>query len=140
MNETIPLVAKLFSSFSAFLGGISIGLFWQPKQLHKYGEFVAGLMIGGMSIGASFALCGIALRMLEIPPTDTESIMGVGYIIGICAVGVLSFIAKFFDNREGQDILEVTQELRKTRAAPKATRKPPTKPRKPRTPKEPTGK
>jgi hypothetical protein len=38
MNETIPLVAKLFSSFSAFLGGISIGLFWQPKQLQRLPE------------------------------------------------------------------------------------------------------
>jgi formate hydrogenlyase subunit 3/multisubunit Na+/H+ antiporter MnhD subunit len=113
MNETIPLLTKLFAGFTGMVGGISVSMFWMPESMRKKSELVAGILIGGMSMAASFSLAGIVVRYLEIPPTDTESIMGIGYLIGLVSIGTINFLAKFFDHREDQDIMQVAQEIRK---------------------------
>lgn len=105
-------VGKLLSGIAGFFGGLSISFFWQPKKLHSYGKLAAGAIIGGISVAASIALGGIIAGRLKLDMNDADTALGVGYLIGIASVGIISFLANYFDKRDGQDILEIADELR----------------------------
>jgi hypothetical protein len=105
-------LGKLLSGVAGFFGGLSVSFFWQPKKLHSYGRLAAGAIIGGISVAASIALGGIASSKLGIDMNSPDNALGVGYMIGIVSVGIISFLANYFDKRDGQDILEVAQELK----------------------------
>lgn len=105
-------MGKLLSGIAGFFGGLSISFFWQPKKLHSYGKLAAGAIIGGISVAAAIALGGIIASKLKLDMNDADTALGVGYLIGIASVGIISFLANYFDKRDGQDILEIAQELR----------------------------
>jgi len=105
-------VAALGSGIAGFFGGLSISFFWQPKKLHQHGKLAAGAIIGGISVAAAFALGGVVANQLGININEADTALGIGYCIGVLSVGVISLIANFFDKREGQDILQVAQELK----------------------------
>lgn len=115
-------LGKLLSGVAGFFGGLSVSFFWQPKKLHAYGRFAAGAIIGGISVAASIALGGIVASKLRLDMNDADTALGMGYMIGIVSVGIISFLANYFDKRDGQDILEVAQELKgKKKSAKKKT-------------------
>lgn len=115
-------LGKLLSGVAGFFGGLSVSFFWQPKKLHSYGRFAAGAIIGGISVAASIALGGIVASKLRLDMNDADTALGMGYMIGIVSVGIISFLANYFDKRDGQDILEIAQELKgKKKAAKKKT-------------------
>lgn len=108
-------IGKLLSGIAGFFGGLSISFFWQPKQLHQHGKLVAGAIVGGISVAASFALGGVAAHYLGLNINEADTALGIGYCIGVLSVGLISLVANFFDNREGQDILQVAKELKGTK-------------------------
>lgn len=117
-------LGKLLSGVAGFFGGLSVSFFWQPKKLHEYGRLAAGAIIGGISVAASMALGGIVASRLRLDMNDADTALGMGYLIGILSVGIISFLANYFDKRDGQDILEVARELKgKKKPAKKATKK-----------------
>ena len=105
-------VGKLLTGIAGFFGGLSISFFWQPKKLHQHGKLAAGAIIGGISVAAAFALGGVVANQLGVNINEADTALGIGYCIGVLSVGVISLIANFFDKREGQDILQVAQELK----------------------------
>jgi hypothetical protein len=112
MNETIPILTKLFASLAGMMGGVSISIFWMPDTLKRRGDLIAGLLIGGMSASTVFSLIGFVIRYLGISTEDADSIIGVGYLIGIPSVAVLGLLANTFERRKNSDIIEVVKEAR----------------------------
>jgi hypothetical protein len=121
------ITVKLFGAIAGFFGGLSLSFFFQPAALHKHGQLTAGMIIGGISVAASFTLGGVVCRSLGLDGNDIDTVMGVGFSIGLLGVGVIGFVGNFFSNREGKDILEVATELRdvKKAASKPTTRKAP---------------
>jgi len=124
------VISKALTAIAGFFGGLSVSFFWQPKKLNQHGKLAAGAIIGGISVAASFTLGGIIARETGLDFTDADVALGVGYTVGVVSVGIISFLANFFDKREDLDILEVAQELKKSRVLPvkrKPARKTPIK-------------
>lgn len=105
-------LGKLLSGVAGFFGGLSVSFFWQPKKLHGYGKLAAGAIIGGISVAAAIALGGIVASKLGLDMNNADTALGMGYMIGIVSVGIISFLANYFDKRDGQDILEVAHEIK----------------------------
>lgn len=105
-------VGKAMSAAAGFFGGLSVSFFWQPAKLHKHGRLAAGAIIGGIAVFASTSLGGVIARQLGVDINDPDNALGIGYVIGAMSVGVLSLLANFFDKREGQDLVDVVQEVR----------------------------
>jgi len=111
-------MGKILSGVAGFFGGLSVSFFWQPKKLHEYGRLAAGAIIGGISVTAAIALGGIVASKLKLDMNDADTALGMGYLIGIVSVGIISFLANYFDKRDGHDILEVASELRGNKKKP----------------------
>lgn len=106
-------ISQILAAFAGLFGGLSISFFWQPKKLHRHGRFSAGLIIGSISVGATFALGGIVSRWLGMNFNEADTAMGLGYVVGAVSVGVIAWLANFFNRREDDDILEVAGELKR---------------------------
>src|SRR5471032_1035006 len=106
-------VSQILAAFAGLFGGLSISFFWQPKKLHRHGRFSAGLIIGSISVGATSALGGIVSRWLGMNFNEADTAMGLGYVVGAVSVGMIAWLANFFNRREDDDILEVAGELKR---------------------------
>jgi hypothetical protein len=95
-------------------------MFWQPKKLHQHGKLAAGAIIGGISVGAAFALGGLIAKWVGLNFEEIDTALGLGYAIGMMSVGVIAWVANSLERRENHDILEVVEELRGKQGAPKA--------------------
>jgi len=105
-------VGKILSGVAGFFGGLSLSFFWQPKKLHQHGKLAAGAIVGGIAVGASVTLGGVVAMIFGLDFSNSDVALGIGYAVGALSVGVVSFVANFFDRREDKDILEVAKELR----------------------------
>ena len=106
-------ISQLLAAFAGLFGGLSISFFWQPKKLHQHGRLSAGLIICSISVAATFALGGLVSRWLGMNFDQADNAMGLGYGLGIVSVGVIAWLANFFNRREDSDILEVAGELKR---------------------------
>ncbi|AVF37489.1 hypothetical protein BV494_18080 [Rahnella sikkimica] len=107
------LISQILAAFSGLFGGLSISFFWQPKKLHQHGRLSAGLIICSISVAATFALGGLVSRWLGMNFDQADNAMGLGYGLGVVSVGVIAWLANFFNRREDSDILEVAGELKR---------------------------
>lgn len=107
------LISQILAAFSGLFGGLSISFFWQPKKLHQHGRFSAGIIICSISVAATFALGGLVSRWLGMNFDQADNAMGLGYGLGVISVGVIAWLANFFNRREDSDILEVAGELKR---------------------------
>ena len=108
----LALINKALGAMAGFFGGLSLSFFFQPAALHKYGQFGAGAIIGAISVASSFTLGGIVCRAFNLDANDVDTVLGVGFAIGLIGVGMIGFVGNFFTNRDGRDIIEVGTELR----------------------------
>lgn len=115
-------LSKLWYFIGGLFGAGAVGAFWQPKALEGYGKFTKGVIIGGIGAFAPVMIGGFIAREAGLDPYSADVGMAIGTVVGISIIGVIGFAAKYFQNREGKDILEVTQEIR-TVAAPKPVRR-----------------
>ncbi|RAU33251.1 hypothetical protein V1599_04245 [Enterobacter sp. ECC-175] len=106
INEGLLAVAGLF-------GGVSVSFFWQPRKLQQHSRFIAGVIIGSISMCAAFALGGFTARWLKIDLNDSDITLGLGYIVGAISNGLIVWLANFFRRHEQQDIFDVASELKK---------------------------
>ena len=105
-------ITKLITGIAGIFGGIAISIFWQPKKLKELGKLSAGAVIGALSFGFSFAFGGILAHFIGVDLANPDNAMAVGVFIGAIAVGVVSYVAKWLENREGKDIGEVIKEVK----------------------------
>lgn len=106
VNEGLLAVAGLF-------GGVSVYFFWQPRKLQQHSRFIAGVIIGSISMCAAFALGGFTARWLKIDLNESDMTLGLGYIVGAISNGLIVWLANFFRRHEQQDIFDVAGELKK---------------------------
>lgn len=71
------------------------------------------MIIGSISVGATSALGGIVSRWLGMNFNEADTAMGLGYVVGAVSVGVIAWLANFFNRREDSDIIEVAGELKR---------------------------
>jgi len=109
------VIGKGLSALAGLMGGLSIAALWQPQKLRRHGALAAGAIIGGMSVGGAVALGGMLAKWLGLDYADLDVVLGIGFLVGACSVGLINLLANFFDNHEGDDILEVAQEVNKAR-------------------------
>ena len=131
MNESIDWVSKGLMIASGLFGGLSLSFFWQPEKFHKRGAFMAGAMTTAIGMTSTFAIGGAVCSWLGLATQDIDSVMAVGFAIGLSSVGVIGWISNFFDKREDLDIMQIREEFKKAKVIEKpATRKPTTTRRK----------
>lgn len=107
------LISEALLAFSGLFGGVSISFFWQPQRLHQHSRFVAGVIFGGISMGAAIALGGLAARWLKIDLTQADITLGLGYILGAFSNGLIVWLANFFRRHEQQDIFDVASVIKR---------------------------
>jgi hypothetical protein len=118
-------ISKGAVSLAALLGALSVSMFWQPKKLHQHGKLAAGAMIGGISVGAAFALGGLIAKWAGLNFEEIDTALGLGYAIGVVAVGVIAWVANLLEKYENKDIIEVADAFRGKAPAAKTTRRTP---------------
>lgn len=118
------LAGKLLSAIAGMIGGLSLSVFWQPEKIRQHGKLAAGAIVGGISVGGSVALGGMVAKYLGLEMDNMDTALGIGFMMGLVSVGVINFLANFFDKREGADILEVAREVKQNAGTKSASRKP----------------
>ncbi|CCK06270.1 FIG00554639: hypothetical protein [Cronobacter sakazakii 696] len=105
------LLSQCLAALAGLFGGLSVSFFWQPKKLHQHGRLAAGVIIGAISVSTTFTLGGFISHWLGMNFRDSDIAMGIGYFVGALSVGMIAWVANFFNRREGHDILQVAGEL-----------------------------
>ncbi|MEB6412032.1 hypothetical protein [Enterobacter vonholyi] len=100
------LISEALLAFSGLFGGVSISFFWQPQRLHQHSRFMAGIIFGGISMGAAVALGGLSARWLKIDLNQADITLGLGYILGAMSNGLIVWLANFFRRHEQRDIFD----------------------------------
>ncbi len=111
-------ISKIYYGLSALFGGFMLSFFFMPAKLKQYKPVAAGAIIGGISVGSGVIFGGALAVYLGMNPNDANTALAVGGAIGLTAVAIVSWIANFFDKRQGKDILEVAQEIQGKPQAP----------------------
>ncbi|MBM3071477.1 hypothetical protein HV346_01360 [Enterobacter sp. RHBSTW-00994] len=107
------LISEALLAFSGLFGGVSISFFWQPQRLHQHSRFMAGIIFGGISMGAAVALGGLSARWLKIDLNQADITLGLGYILGALSNGLIVWLANFFRRNEQRDIFDVASVIRR---------------------------
>ncbi|WP_312691156.1 hypothetical protein [Kosakonia sp.] len=118
--DGIQLLSQGLAALAGLFGGLSVSFFWQPKKLHQHGRLAAGVIIGAISVSTTFTLGGFIARWLGMNFKDSDIAMGIGYFVGAISVGMIAWLANFFNRREGHDILQVAGELKRAARGAKA--------------------
>lgn len=115
MHASVPpvLISASLLALAGLFGGVSISFFWQPQRLHQHSKFIAGIIFGGVSMGAAVALGGLAARWLKIDLNQPDITLGLGYILGAMSNGLIVWLANFFRRHEQQDIFDVAAVIKK---------------------------
>ncbi|MGR5943540.1 hypothetical protein [Enterobacter sp. C4G1] len=111
-NYLPTLISEALLAFSGLFGGVSISFFWQPQRLHQHSRFMAGIIFGGISMGAAVALGGLAARWLKIDLNQADITLGLGYILGAMSNGLIVWLANFFRRHEQRDIFDVASVIK----------------------------
>lgn len=93
---------KLLSSTGGLLGGSSMMLYMRPSSVV---DAVRRCVVSVVS--AAMLTVPVADKLFDV--ADSEVIMGVGFAVGFVAWSLLGAVAKFFENRSGQDIVQMAQ-------------------------------
>jgi len=105
-------ISKVYYGLSALFGGFMVSFFFMPDKLKKYTPLAAGAIIGGISVGAGVIFGGGLAVYLGMNPNDANTALALGGGIGLVAVGIVSWLANFFENRKDKDLLQVVQEVK----------------------------
>jgi hypothetical protein len=117
-------LSKLWYFIGGLFGAGAVGAFWQPKALQGYGKFTKGLIIGGIGAVAPVMIGGTIARQMGLDAYSADVGMSIGTVVGISIIGVIGYAAKFFEKREGLDILQVAQEVEEVVRTRKVSAKP----------------
>lgn len=105
IKDMTEVAVKLISAIGGFLGGTSI-LVYMPAK-----DWADAIKRVGVSI--------VAATMLSVPiagklfdDVNNENLMGTAFVVGFAAWFLLGAIAKFFENKQGKDILQLTKDVK----------------------------
>ena len=105
IKDMTEVAVKLISAIGGFLGGTSI-LVYMPAK-----DWTDAIKRVGVSI--------VAATMLSVPlagklfdDVNNENLMGTAFVVGFAAWFLLGAIAKFFENKQGKDILQLTKDVK----------------------------
>ena len=112
-------ISKTATAIAGLFGSLSMSFLWMPKKFREHGRLAAGAIVGGMGVMAAIALGGLIIKQFGLDPESLDVALGIGYLVGAASVGVIGWLANFFERRESKDILQVAQEMKQTQEAPK---------------------
>lgn len=93
---------KLLSSTGGLLGGSSMLLYMRPAGVV---DAIRRCVVSVVS--AAMLTVPVADKLFD--QTGSEIIMGTAFAIGFVAWSMLGAVAKFFEKREGQDIVQMAK-------------------------------
>lgn len=109
------MIGKLAPAVGGLFGGLSLAMFWTPEKLREKGTVASIFIAGGISAMAGFSFTGGIATYLGISSEKIDVIIGLAWLLGLCSVAIMNWIANFMSKREHMDIAEVAQEINKTR-------------------------
>lgn len=109
------LIEKLAPAIGGLFGGLSLAMFWTPEKLREKGTIASVFIAGGISAMAGFSFTGMLASYLGISGDKIDVVIGLAWLLGLCSVAVMNWIANFMSKREHMDIAEVAEEISKTR-------------------------
>ena len=109
------LVGKLAPAIGGLFGGLSLAMFWTPEKLREKGTVASVFIAGGISAMAGFSFTGGVAAYLGIAGDKIDVVIGLAWLLGLCSVAVMNWIANFMSKRENMDIVEVASEINTAR-------------------------
>lgn len=106
------LLGKAAPTIAAFLGGLTLFMFWTPERLLNKGKTAAAFIAGAIAAVVGFAFTGLFLMTLGIDQNHLDAVIGAAWVLGFFSVAVLNWIANWIDKRSEKDILEVAKEIK----------------------------
>ena len=98
--EVTAIAERLLSFAGGFLGGSSLMAYIRPANLQQAIVRILISTISAMAISPA-----IAFKLFE--RVDADVVMGIAFVVGFIAWNVLGAVAMFFNNRQGQDVIEM---------------------------------
>lgn len=98
------VAVKLISAVGGFLGGTSI-LVYMPAR--DWGD--AMKRVGVSVVAATMLAVPVAAKVFD--DISSENLMGTAFVIGFAAWFTLGAVARFFENKQGQDIMQITKDV-----------------------------
>lgn len=105
VRDMTEIAAKLLSAIGGFLGGTSILIYMPAKNWTDAVKRV------GVSVVAAVML-SVPLAEHIFDKTNNENLMGTAFMVGFAAWFLLGALARFFENRQNQDILQITKDIK----------------------------
>lgn len=105
-------ISKGATAVAGLFGSLSMSFLWMPKKFREHSRLAAGAIIGGIGVGAAIAMGGLIIKWFGLDPESLDIALGVGYLVGAASLGVIGWLANFFERTENKDILEVAAELK----------------------------
>jgi hypothetical protein len=109
------LVGKLAPAIGGLFGGLSLAMFWTPEKLREKGTVASVFIAGGISAMAGFSFTGGFASYLGVASDKIDMVIGLAWLLGVCSVATMNWVANFMSKRENMDISEIAQELNNTR-------------------------
>lgn len=106
------IISKAAAAITGLLGGFALSVFWLPAELKNRSGFIQGIIIGGVSVAIPLVSTTIILRQLGLDLNNLDNIMFLSFIEGMGALGLINWIANFFEKRQNSDIKNVIDEIR----------------------------
>lgn len=106
-TDLTELAIRITSATGGFLGGTSMMLYMRP------GSLVDALRRGGVSVVGALMFAPLASEKL-FDHIGSETIMGCAFAIGFTSWSLLGAVAKFFESRQGQDIVQLAKAAKPT--------------------------
>lgn len=97
------LISKIAPTIAACLGGLTLFLFWTPKELSKKGLLLSTFLAGGISATAGFVFSTVFLYWMGVSLSNLDLLISGGFFIGFVSVGVFCFFANWIKKRVEQD-------------------------------------
>ena len=105
VRDMTEVAVKLISAIGGFLGGTSILVYMPAKD---WGD--AARRVGVSVVAAAMLSVPIAGKLFD--DVNNENLMGTAFVVGFAAWFMLGSVAKFFENKQGKDILQITKDVK----------------------------
>lgn len=104
-DDLTNLSTNILASTGGVLGGTSMMLYMRPSGI---ADAVRRVVVS--TVSAAFLTVPIADKLFEKP--DSEIVMGIAFAVGFVAWSLLGAVAKFFEARQGQDIVQMAKAVK----------------------------
>lgn len=108
-GDITELSVKVLSAVGGFLGGTSMLMYMRPVDMT---DAIRRMVI---SVLSAVMLTGLAAKEM-FSVTGPEIIMGTAFCIGFIAWSLLGAVAKFFEGRQNQDIVQMMKAVNEARS------------------------